>query len=784
MIGKTLDRFQVLREIGRGAMGRVYLARDTRLNRHVALKLLPPAMTADAGRRRRFQRESQTLAALNHPNIVTIHSIEEAEEQPFLVMEWIEGSSLASVLPLTGLPPERYFVIALPLTAAVAQAHKAGIVHRDLKPGNVMIRDDGVVKVVDFGISLIEPETLIDGPLELPGLDRERLTAEGTILGTLPYMSPEQVQRRPVDPCSDVFSLGVILYEMATGTLPFKGDSSAALAVSILCHNPAPPTASNPGLPAVLDTIVGRCLAKRPEDRYPTAAELHQDLAAILWDPGHVPATIPMAASHVGLPAPRPAVWRSSTETAASVAVLPLRNLSGDESQEYFSDGTTEMMIANLAKIGGMRVISRTSAMRYKAFRPGLKDVAQELGVHYLLEGSVLRSGDELMIIVELVDPWSDGALWGDTYRGSLGDIFSFQQQVAQEVARAIKGELSSADHSGLNDFQKVTPAVYETFLKARYLLNQRTPDALSKALALLAQALDADPGFALGWAAKAECYLYFIADGINVMPTRDGLPLAREAALRALRLDPRLSEAHVALAFTHLQSWQWASVEREFQIALELNPSNADAYHKYTLFLTARGRHEEALASIKKARRLDPLSLPLHFGVTANLLLAGRYDEAEESARATIALQPGHWLGHYQLGLIQSLRTHYAEADAELRLGTELGHRNPVALSALARNDALAGRADEARRAIAELADLSARISVPPSTLASPLLALGEVDRTLDCLDQAVEVQDQNLLFLQVNPQYRALHGHPRFQGILARVGLASSATTAPEDR
>ncbi|MFL6195097.1 MAG: protein kinase domain-containing protein [Thermoanaerobaculia bacterium] len=780
MIGKTLDRYQILKEIGRGAMGQVYLARDTRLSRNVALKMLPPGLVKDHGRRRRFDRESLALAALNHPNIVTIHSVEEVDGQPFLVMEWIQGRPLTDLLAAGKLNAERWMEIAVTLAGAVAEAHRAGIVHRDLKPANIMVREDGMIKVVDFGISLIEQATLVDGDTPLPTVLSERLTAEGIAVGTLPYMSPEQLQGRPVDTRSDIFSLGVILYEMAAGQYPFFGETQAALAAAILRDVPLPPTRLNPGLPAEVDRIVERCIAKPPGARYPTGEELHADLLAARRDREHTLLTGSRLAGPPTLPeVPPPALpGLSSTQGGTTaVAVLPLRNLSGDPGQDYFSEGMTEVMIANLAKVRALRVISRASVMRYQTSRPELPEIARALGVHYIIEGSVLRSGDELLIIMALVDPLSGGALWGDTYRGGLREVFTLQQQAAQEVTRAIKGELSVTDDSRLGDFHEVAPDVYEAYLKARYLLNKRTPDAVREALELLDGALASDPDYALGWATRAECYLYLTADLMHVIPMSEGLPMAREAAQRALRLNPNLSEAHVVLGFIHLQSWEWDEVEKEFLRALELNPSNADAYQKYTLFLTAQGRHDEALKAIYKARKLDPLSLPLRFGVISNCLLAGQYREAAEGARAAIGLQPELWLGHYFLGSAFYFEGRYAEADAELRQAVDLSRRMPVALAALARNAVRSGNAEEAQRIVEELEEAFVHAFVPPTTIAIPLAALGELDRALDWLEKGVEAQDHGLLLVGVNPHFQELHGHPRFESILGRVGLRKAA-------
>jgi eukaryotic-like serine/threonine-protein kinase len=819
MLG-ILNHYEILQEVGRGAMGRIFLARDLRLNRKVALKMLPPTLVADERRRRRFERESRALAALNHPNIVTIHSIEEVEGQPFLVMEWIQGRSLEALLPPGGLPLESYLELAIPMIEAVAQAHQAGIIHRDLKPANIMVRDDGVVKVVDFGISRIEQDAMGDSHAGTA----ESLTVEGLVVGTLPYMSPEQLEGRPVDPRSDIFSLGVLLYEMAAGMRPFQGGSSASLVSAILRDDPLPLSRTRQSLPAALEGIVARCLAKLPQDRFQTAGELRQALQALRRELDLPTATAPRPVPAASAPLPRDAAaprsrLRPSVRAAlaalaivtaglglatvgwlrrepadgatpgttpadtvlpaaarlavASVAVLPLRNMSGDPEQEFFSDGTTEAVIANLAKVGGLRVASRDAVMRYKSRQAGIPQIARELGVDSILEGSVARAGDQLMIIVQLVDPKTNGTIWGDTYRGSLADVFSFQQKVAEAVARQTKGELTADDLSRLAHVQEVAPEVYESYLKARFFLHKRTADALWQALSLVDQVLAKDPGYALGWATRAECYLYLTNDAFAVLPPREGLPEARKAALRALELDESLPEAHAALAFTDLQSWQWEKVEKEFRRALELNPSSADVYLKLYLFLLAQGRFDEAIAAVEQARRLDPLSLHIRLTGTGSYLFSGRYGAAADSARSAIALQPDHWLPHYQLGLALCFQKKHAEAGAALREAVRLSRNNALALAAQAYNGALAGDTEAARRIVAELEAASRHEWVPPSTLAAPLLALGEVDRGFEWLEKAVEVQDQNLVLFQVHPYYFPYRSDPRYLRILTAVGL-----------
>jgi len=813
-VGSTLHHYRLLEEIGGGAMGRLFLAEDTRLHRRVALKMLPPGVVADPARCKRFQRESQALATLNHPNVVTLHDVEEVDGQPFLVMEWIEGRTLEELIPVEGLPLSRCLDLAIPMVEGVAKAHQAGIVHRDLKPANVMVRDDDVVKVVDFGIARMAlPPTVAEGPAESRTFFH---TAEGVIVGTVPYMSPQQLEGLPVDARSDIFSLGVILFEMATGRRPFVGASSASIISSILRDAPPRLTDLRPSLPAGLERIVDRCLAKHPEDRYGAVAELRQDLVDLrreIENPSSALMAAPtltstalsaptlLAAVEPAAPARRrprlptaamlvaallllagAGLWlarsRSSPAVAAaapraargSIAVLPLRNLSQDRGQEYFSDGTTEAVIAELAKVGGLRVTSRDSVMSYRDRHASLSEVARLLGVEHILDGSVARSGDEVMIIVQLVDPTTGGAVWGDTFRGDIRQIFDLQQRVAEAVARAARGVDVPAR---LPRAREVAPQVYELYLRARYLLNQRTSEGARKALELIDQALAQDPRYALAWAVRAECYVYLVSDGLAVMPAREGLPVARQAALRAIELDESLSEAHVMLAFVDLQSWDWQNVEREFRRAIELNPSNADAYHKLTMYLTAQGRHDEAVATIGKARQLDPLSLAVNIGVAANYQYAGRLDEAAAAAEATISLQPGHWIPYLQLGEIHTLQGRYEAAEAQFRKALRLSPHNPYVLTLQGLNEIARGRSERARQIQAELLGLARAGYLPPSLMARLLFRLGDADQGFVWLQRAVDARDPSLLFLRIEPDYRDLRRDPRFQHVLDEVGL-----------
>lgn len=827
--GRALNHYQLLRKLGAGGMGQIWLAHDLRLGRKVALKLLPPEVVADSTRRKRFERESRALAALNHPNIVIIHSIEEADGQPFLVMEHIEGRSLEELIPAGGLPFERCLELAIPMVEAIAQAHGSGIVHRDLKPANVMVRDDGVVKVVDFGISKMEEQTVAEG---FPAVTELR-TAEGIAIGTIPYMSPEQLEGASVDARSDLFSLGVLLYEMATGRRPFAEGSSASMISSILRDPPQPLTTRDKAVPARFEQIVLRCLAKDPARRFLSAADLGRALADLRTDlvldiAARSDLTLPTlpaatrgleAGSAVGAPSPGPAarpVWRrwpvllpvtaglvailgvagmrwhprpetavapaversftmpvTGRPVAVAIAVLPLENLSGDPGQEYFSDGTTEAVIASLAKIGGLRVTSRTSVMRFKASRTSLPQIARDLGVSYVLEGSLSKAADQVVITTRLVDAASDTVLWGDRFQGKLENIFAFQEKVAEEVARATRVEVTGDDRSRLAQVQPVRPEVYEQYLKARFLMNQRTPPALLKALEQLDGVLRQEPGYALAWAARSECYSHLVSPGLAVIPARDGVAKAREAARKAIELDGTLSEAHVVLGFALMESWSWREAGQELVRAIKINPSNADAYAKYTFYLTAIGRHQEAIEAIEKARKLDPLSPAISQAAASTYRLAGDVDQAIAASKATLDLEPDFWLGYYQLGLSYSNVGRCAEADAELQKALASGPK-PVVLAALGRNAARCGRLEETRRILGQLQRMMEKGAyLPPSLLAKLHFLLGENEQGFVWLQKALDERDQTLLLIQIDPDYAAVREDPRFLRVLDRVGV-----------
>jgi len=796
VVGEQIGPYRVLEELKSGGMGRLLLALDTRLQRRVVLKFLSDHLREDESARRRFERESNALAALNHPNIVTIHAVEELEGRLFLVMEWIEGAPLNELLLRDGLPLERCLEVMLPVTLAVAAAHRAGIVHRDLKPGNVMVRSDGVIKVVDFGLAKMEQQTVVG-----PAPKESAVTRQGIVVGTIPYMSPEQLEASPADTRSDVFALGVMLFEIVTGRLPFPGASDASIASAILRDQPPRLPVLKAELPAELDAIVQRCLSKEPAQRFQDAAAVHVALTALQRQSQTgtlsasrfvtsarptrhrgrflvVGASAAVLAAALGLwalqRAAPPNDFAPRADDRATVAVLPLRNLSQDVEQEYFSDGATEAMIATLAKVSSLRVTSRNSIMRYKGPQQGnLKEIATALRVAHLVEGSVLRAGDHVMVTVELVDPASDQTLWGETFNGTMTNLLGFESQVAEAVAGKILGGLPVEAKARLAKHPNVSDAAYEQYLRGRFFQNKRTPGDLIKALDLYTQATSAAPQFAQAWASIAETYAQLGSFGYAVMSPRESVPKAQAAARKAIALDDTLSEAHGALAQSLFFDWQWRPAAGEFERALSLNPSNAEAWHQYSGYLTALGRHAEAVQATRRARELDPLSLILNETVAIAEFFAGDLAGCVSESRATLQLEPAFWLAHHLLGECASRQSRFDDAEQELTQALAASKRNVFSLSALGRHFARAGKKDQARALLAEIGERAKGEYVSPVVRAKLHFALGELDQGFEWMTKAVEERDHGLAFLAVDPDFAEVRRDPRFVALLRTVGL-----------
>jgi TolB-like protein/Tfp pilus assembly protein PilF len=797
MIGRTLSHYEITAKLGEGGMGEVYRARDRVLGRDVALKILPPELASDPERLRRFEREAKTLATLDHPNIVTIHSVEEEGGVHFLTMGLIEGENLAEMIPTGGLDLETLFEIATALADALAAAHDKGVTHRDLKPTNVMVTDDGRVKILDFGLAKLRTEVAAE---EVADLVTETMTQEGRVLGTVPYMSPEQIQGRPVDQRSDIFSLGVVLYEMATGQRPFQGDTSAGLVSSILKDTPSRVDAVRAGLPHHLARVVGHCLEKDRERRYQSSKDVRNELEALAKEleteeilrttlPASPPAPFrrarrtsailaaTAAVLAIGLviglnmkgfrrllaPAAHPAQFRS-------LAVLPFDNLMRDPEQDYFVEGMHDALITGLSKIGALRVISRTSVMHYKGTRKTIPEIAAELDVDVLVEGSVLRADGQVRITAQLIAAEADKHLWAHSYDRELENVLALLSEVAEEIAGEIELTLTPQEKDRVAGVQQVEPAAQEAYFRGRFYFTQASGNGLRKSLELYEQALRIEPDYALAHAGLATSYLLLGAFGHE--PLGVMAPKARAAAQRALALDSDSDAAHTALGWVQFYfDWDWETAAQSFARALEINPNQVYANHGYGDYLTVIGQPTEALVFVKRGRSSDPVSPLANTPVVAHLLLAHRYDEAVAECRRLMARDPEYF----------GLRSWFADAlwhhgdreasVAEQRKEWETNHTGLV--EALDRGYAEGGP-EEALRAVArERASGSTAKLYKPLGTAALFARVGDVDAAFEWLERAYAVRVPQLYVMISGPDFDSLRSDPRFDDLLRRAGL-----------
>jgi len=730
-------------------MGEVYCARDVRLGREVAVKILPHHLTNDSAARTRFEREAMAVAALSHPNIVVIFDLGEERGVRFAVMELLQGETLRERIQRS--PCSR--VEAAKVGAAIADglnaAHTKGIIHRDLKPENVFLTADGQVKVLDFGLARIS-SAVPDGMGSLP-MTAAMETTPGTILGTFAYMSPEQVRGDTSDAASDVFSLGSVLYEIATGRPAFSRPSPAETMAAILDHTP-PRISASPEL----DRLVSRCLAKEARKR-PSASAAASALRLL------VEHQTPGRRSHV----------------VDSIAVLPFVNTGNGEDTDYLCDGITESLINHLSEIHKLRVVPRSTAFRYRGVEIDPVAVAHELNVRVLLTGRVLQRGDALNVQAELVDAASNSQVWGQKYSRTLSDMCAVEEQIAREIADTLRVKLNRADKTRLAHRATQDGEAYQLYLRGRYLWNRRTRDALGRAIVYFQRAIDRDPGYALAYAGLADCYgvlgtFTFAAPG-------ETFPRAKAAAQRAIEIDENLAEAHVTLAMVEIFfEANRDTAEREFRRALALNANYAVAHQWYGMHRCFMADFEHGLAELDYARQLEPLSPMINVQLGVGLCLARRHDEAAQILRNTLAFEPAFWPAHLFLAMVCMQQHDQTHAIAEAELATELSERHPVAVSALGY---VLGRTRAPQRAAQLLAELSARAKteyVDPYHFALVHLALGEETSALQRLQEAVSGRSPYALWLVVDPRLDPLRANVGFTALLPD-RLGSDAVPPP---
>ncbi len=819
MIGTTLSHFRIVAKMGEGGMGVVYRAEDVKLHRLVALKVLPPDLVGNAERRLRFLREARAAAAVSHPNIATIYEVGEADGVVFIAMECIEGQTLRERIGGRPMAMKEALRIAVEIAEGLAQAHQAQVIHRDLKPDNVIVAANGHAKILDFGLAKLLEVRGEGGGAEAE-LDRLRtisdeMTREGRVFGTVAYMSPEQARGEPVDARSDLFSLGITLYEMATGKAPFQGKTSLDTLSAIIQKEVVPPAVANPAVPPELERIINKCLRKDPQERYQHSDEIVVDLRelkrvtdsgvqAVRQPDGGRDARPPVrvAARIVGAVAAVGAVtlavllalnagglrgrltaWlsgredgaagRSGTSTPArfdSLAVLPLANLSGDPGQEYFADGMTEALITGLAQIREIKVISRTSVMHFKGTSKPLPEIAKELNVAAIVEGSVLRSGERVRITAQLVDGMADRHLWAKSYERDLRDVLTLQAEVAGAIASEIRATLTPQQRARLATARPLSPEAYDAYLKGRYYWNLRTAEGVRRGREYFEKSIALDPGFAPAYSGLADSYHVFGSSAD--IPPREIFAKARAAAEKAILLDESLAEGHTSLAgLLDDFGYHRTEAEREYQRAVELNPNYATAHHWYALDLAQQGRFDEALAAIERARALDPLSLILNANIGRILYQARRYDAAIEQCRKTLELDPNFGPAHFFLGWAYTQKGALEEALQELRLGASLIGTSNMGLGDIGHVLALAGHRAEATRVLKDLLERSKHTYVSARDIAIIYVGLGNRAEAIRWLDKAYE-DGEGMKELMVEPRFDPLRSDPRFQDLMRRIG------------
>jgi serine/threonine protein kinase/tetratricopeptide (TPR) repeat protein len=804
-------------------MGEVYLAEDLTLGRRVALKLLPAKFTQDPERVRRFEQEARAASATSHPNILTIYEIGHVETETgvlhFMAMEFVEGQTLRQRLK-QGLKLDEAIEIAIQIAGALAAAHGVGITHRDIKPENIMLRHDGYVKILDFGLAKLTETAFLRGsdpavtyaesmedqfketmedPFKdrfvtaLPGAPQE--TSPGVILGTVSYMSPEQARGLKVDTRTDIFSFGITLYEMVAGRSPFEGKTTADMMVSILDRHPTPISRYVRNTPGELERIIFKALVKDRNGRYQLADAMLADLKRLhrrmLLDAGREqtselsadevaagrrPPSKDSGARDSGRTTSGPARITSGSQRAPldSLAVLPFFTTSGDPNAAYLAEGIPESLIINLSRLSELRVMAWSTVVRFRGREVDALEIGRDLGVRAIFAGRMYQFGEELVIKTELVDVNDGSQLWGAQYRRKLDDLGAIEQELSLEICERLRVRLNEEERRRLAKRYTENAAAYQAYLKGRYYWNQRTAKALRKAIESFEEAIKLDDGYALAYAGLADCYC--LASIYGGAPPKAVMPRAKAAALKSLDLDDGLAETHTSLAAALVWfDWDWEASEREFKRAIELNPHYAVAHHWYgSVLLSAQGRFDEALDSERRALELEPLSLVINSNLGFICYQASRFDEAIEHLQRTLEMDDGFVYARFHLGLCHAHLGDYDKAIAELKLAIEqAGGRGALIQAALGYAYAVAGRRDEALQVLAQLQTFPMNRDVSPFYLAMVHAGLDDREQALKWLESACEERYNWMVWLGVEPMFENLRGAEPFAAMLRRIGL-----------
>jgi len=776
--GKTFaNRYQIIEELGRGGMGLVYKARDTKLKRTVALKFLPPELTHISEVKERFMREAQAAAALDHPHICTVYEFDEAEEKTFISMAYIEGQTLKKKIESGPLELDEALRIATQVAEGLREAHKKGVVHRDVKGANIMVTEQGQAKIMDFGLARVRGGALV--------------TQEGMTMGTIAYMSPEQARGEEVDQRSDIWSFGVVLYEMFSGQLPFKGEHDQAVVYSILHEQPKPVTDLRSDIPMALEQVVGKALEKSLDERYQHMEELLDDLKSIAE--GIEPEGIRSRRRKAKLLKRKKAIlyaglaslliimtvaalnlFTGRAEALDSIAVLPLENRSGDPNQDYFVEGMHEELITELSKIRALKVISRPSTMRYKNSKKSLPEIAKELNVKGIIAGSALKEGQRVRISVQLIEAETERNLWVKRYDNDYRDILTLYGEVALDVAREIRIAVTPAEQTRLASARPVDAEAHELYLKGRYYWNKFSPEWAERSISYYNQAIEKDPAYALAYSALAESYIV-LSTGFDVLPGKDTMPKAREAALKALELDPTLADAHVLLGLVAAcYDWDRQAANKHFEKALDLNPNSISAQIFIEIYLSLlEAKYKESIDHLERAQELDPLNLHVKSRLGFVYYYSRDFDRAIEQFKEIVAFDPNNPFGHLGLMEVFGKKGRYDEALAEGEKLLKSGMRAVAVVGSLGAWYGFAGKKDKALELLSELKARSNQGYVSSFWIAAIYMGLGEMDKAFERLEKAYGERDGNLIYITAPAPFDAFSPDPRYKQLLKKMGL-----------